>query len=71
MDVLRLSIVVATRQRSLTPRLRARSAANYQLSWISEIDENGPTLGELGPNPLEFRATLEGFTIATAPIASS
>jgi hypothetical protein len=31
-----------------------RARANNQVSWISEIDENGPTLGELGPNSLEF-----------------
>ena len=37
------------------PRCRARNGGNYQRSWISENDENGLTLGELGPNPLEFR----------------
>ena len=34
----------------------AQFGPNYQLSWLSENREFGPTLGELGPNPLEFRA---------------
>ena len=29
---------------------------DYQLSWLSENRENGPTMGELGPNPLAFPA---------------
>jgi hypothetical protein len=36
------------------PRAMRAKRGNYQVSWISEIDENGPAMRELGPNSLDF-----------------
>jgi hypothetical protein len=50
----RALVAVPARQRVLASPTSAQFVPDYQLSWLSENREFGPTLGELGPNPLEF-----------------